>query len=258
MQQYDAEANLRYFQMARDFYVRQVEGVSARMQGYSSLPGGIRQAMQEEEAARRQQEEEEGSGGGQKRSTFAFVVYAMSILLVMAGSLSVWPGVTAFICSEYNPATVSPCAASSSKGRFQGDLWVPAMFLVFAIGDLSGRIISSWGPWGRRPPAALALLVYAIARFALAGAVLFCNVVTPSPWQLPLLFGEDYYPIAFILLLGFTQGHLLSTACMHTPAIVPVGKEAGFGPVTGMCITGGCLVGSIVSYFLVSWFTVTS
>jgi hypothetical protein len=49
------------------------------------------------------------------------------------------------------------------------------------------------------------------------------------------------------------QGHLLSTACMHAPAVVPPGKEGEFGPVTGLCITAGCLAGSGALWFIMTY-----
>lgn len=190
-----------------------------------------------------------------QHSSAAFIVYALSIVVCMAASLSVFPGITAFICSVENPATTSPCAARTPFGRFEGDLFVPAMFVVFAVGDLTGRIVSSWGPWGRSPPPAVALLIYSILRLGLVGAVLFCHVITPTAWQLPTLFDNDYYSVAIIGGLGLTQGHLLSTACMHAPAVVPPGKEGEFGPVTGLCITAGCLIGSMASFLMMRVFT---
>jgi equilibrative nucleoside transporter 1/2/3 len=129
------------------------------------------------------------------------------------------------------------------------------MFVIFALGDVTGRIASSWGPWGRRPPAAAALLVYSLLRLGVVAALLVCHVVTPSPWQLPVLLSTDYWPLGLVLALGLTQGHLLSTACMHAPAVLPPGKEATFGPVTGFCITAGCLGGSVASTLLVERFT---
>ncbi|WIA37582.1 hypothetical protein OEZ86_014488 [Tetradesmus obliquus] len=196
---------------------------------------------------------------GSSRGSYAFVVYALCMVLTMGCSLAIWPGVTAFICSVDNPAKTSPCAATSSVdsrfGRITGDLFVPITFVVFGVGDLTGRIISSWGPWGRRPPAPLSLLLYALLRFGIAYAILHCHVVTPTLWQLPTLFHNDLYPLGFITLLGLTQGHLLSTACMHAPALVPPGKEGEFGPVTGFAITAGSLMGSAALFFIMEQFT---
>jgi hypothetical protein len=190
------------------------------------------------------------------RGTCPFITYAVAIVICMAGSLAVWPGVTAFICSVHNPAVVSPCAPRAAPyGRLAGDLFVPAMFVIYALGDVTGRIASSWGPWGRRPPAAASLLLYSLSRLGVVGALLLCHVVTPSPWELPYLLRTDWWPLGLVLALGLTQGHLLSTACMHAPAVLPPGKEARFGPVTGFCITAGCLAGSVASTALVETFT---
>lgn len=129
------------------------------------------------------------------------------------------------------------------------------MFVVFALGDVTGRVASGWGPWGRRPPPAAAVLLYSLARLAVAGGLMLCHVVTPSAWMLPYLLRSDAWTLGLVLALGFTQGHLLSTACMHAPAVLPPGKQAQFGPVTGFCITAGCLGGSVASTLLVERFT---
>ncbi len=194
--------------------------------------------------------------GSDVRGTCPFITYATSIVICMAGSLAVWPGVTAFICSVHNPAVVSPCAPRAAPyGRLAGDLFVPAMFVIYALGDVTGRIAAGWGPWGRRPPAAASLLLYSLSRLGVVSALLLCHVVTPAPWQLPYLLQTDWWPLGLVLALGLTQGHLLSTACMHAPAVLPPGREARFGPVTGFCITAGCLAGSVVSTVLVESFT---
>jgi hypothetical protein len=164
------------------------------------------------------------------------------------------PSVAGWPARAHPRAATHAAAAAPPAGRWDGDLFVPVMFVLFALGDVTGRIASSWGPWGRRPPPAAALLAYSVLRLGVAGALLFTHVVTPSPWQLPVLLGTDAWTMGLILALGLTQGHLLSTACMHAPAVLPPGKEATFGPVTGFCITAGCLAGSVASTVLVEAF----
>jgi uncharacterized membrane protein YgcG len=192
-----------------------------------------------------------------QRSSAAFACYAFAITLTMAASLAVFPAVTAFICSVHNPARTSPCAARAPReaGPLAGDLFVPFGFVVFALGDLSGRVLSSIGPWGRAPPSPAAVVLYSLARVALAAGTLFCRVVTPTPWLLPTLVTDDRAAWLLVFALGLTQGHLLSTACMHAPAVVPAGREAEFGPVTGVCITAGCLAGSVASVGVMRAFT---
>eukprot|EP00882_Tetradesmus_deserticola_P012330 GHRQ01013069.1.p1 GENE.GHRQ01013069.1~~GHRQ01013069.1.p1 ORF type:complete len:546 (+),score=187.19 GHRQ01013069.1:592-2229(+) len=235
--------------LARDFYLAQTT------QLVSSDPSLRATAAYDSAVAAGAAQEE----GGSSRGSSAFLIYALSMVLTMGCSLAVWPGITAFICSVDNPAKTSPCSAASSAasklGRITGDLFVPITFVVFGAGDLTGRIVSSWGPWGRRPRAPLSLLLYALLRFGVAYAILRCHVVTPTLWQLPTLFHNDLYPLGFITLLGHTQGHLLSTACMHAPALVPPGKEGEFGPVTGFAITAGSLMGSATLLVIMQHFT---
>ena len=56
------------------------------------------------------------------------------------------PGVSCFICSEYNPASLSPCAPRGNLpgilGRLTGDLFVGSIFVLFSFGDYIGRQLS--------------------------------------------------------------------------------------------------------------------
>lgn len=248
--------------LARDYYLsqtgaagRSVAGPGGAGGGSSGAPPGLREAAAADAALA------SGAlvpgGAAARRGSMAFVIYAVSIVLTMGCSLAIWPGVTAFICSVSNPARTSPCAplGGGPQPRLTGDLFVPLTFVVFGLGDLTGRVASSMGPWGRRPPHPAAMLAYAIARLGLGAAILVCNVVTPTPWLLPTLLNNDAYPLALIAALGLTQGHLLSTACMHAPALVPPGKEGDFGPVTGFAITAGSLLGSGALFGIMQRFT---
>lgn len=185
--------------LARDYYLSQGAAGSS-----GGAPGtGLRENAAYDSAIGA------GDASDANHNPMTFVVYAISIFLTMGVSLGVWPGVTAFFCSVDNPATSSPCAPRGAHhgiwGRLTGDLFVPITFVAFGVGDLFGRIGSSWGPWGRRPPAALSLLVYSLLRFAIAAGILCCNVVTPTPWKLPVLVHTDWASLGLIFLLGLTQ-----------------------------------------------------
>ncbi|GFH09841.1 uncharacterized protein HaLaN_05060, partial [Haematococcus lacustris] len=80
-----------------------------------------------------------------------------------------------------------------------------------------------------------------------AAAILFCHVVTPSYWRLPTYFTFDGAPLLIILLLGATQGHLISTICMHAPSTLMPAEASKYGPVTSFAISVGCFLGSFVS-----------
>lgn len=74
-----------------------------------------------------------------------------------------------------------------------------------SLGDFLGRFLSGYGPWSTGAPKPLSILVYAVFRCGVAAAVLFCHLVTPTPWLLSEYLSQDYWPWAVILLLGCTQ-----------------------------------------------------
>ena len=43
------------------------------------------------------------------------------------------------------------------------------------------------------------------SRAAVAGALLFCHIITPTAWKLPQYLDHDSYPFALIAMLGLTQ-----------------------------------------------------
>ena len=48
------------------------------------------------------------------------------------------------------------------------------------MGDFTGRFMAGYGPWSRGAPKPLSVLAYAVLRIAVAGAIVFCHVVTPT------------------------------------------------------------------------------
>ena len=65
-----------------------------------------------------------------------------------------------------------------------GDLFQPFLFLLFNVGDASGRLLA--GFHGKPCPPA-ALLAYGFLRVLLVVGIAFCNIVTSKPWLLPAL-----------------------------------------------------------------------
>jgi hypothetical protein len=52
------------------------------------------------------------------------------------------------------------------------------------------------------------------------------------------------------LLLGVTNGHLASVACMHAPSLLPPDVRDRCGSVLAFAITAGITAGSVVSLIL--------
>ena len=111
--------------------------------------------------------------------------YRFAAFATFAVTLAVFPAVTSSVCAAENGATSPPCLAraSGSESRFAGDLWTPSLFLLFNAFDLAGRAVASVAP--RRAPSGRAVLVWALARFALVPPLLACIVLTSRPWLFP-------------------------------------------------------------------------
>ncbi|KAF5831381.1 hypothetical protein DUNSADRAFT_13197 [Dunaliella salina] len=176
----------------------------------------------------------------------AFTIYCVSLFLVLGITMAIHPGISSFICSVENPARVSPCASRTEKGRLYGDLFVPLLYVVFAVGDFVGRAFAGHGPWAHGLPKPLSVLAYAIGRCAIGAGLLFCHVVTPNVWLLTQYFDVDLAPMALMFFLGFSQGHLISTICMHAPSTLKPSQASMYGPVTSFAISVGCFIGSNV------------
>lgn len=58
------------------------------------------------------------------------------------------------------------------------------------------------------------LLAVAIIRVAIVPLVMFCNV---QPRHLPVAFYSDAFPIIFVILIGLTNGYLVSLAVNYAP-----------------------------------------
>lgn len=72
-----------------------------------------------------------------KRSCLVFLpcscaLWATSVVWYRGVTMATHPGISSFICSVNNPATVSPCASRTDKGRLFGDLFVPLLYGAYA------------------------------------------------------------------------------------------------------------------------------
>lgn len=176
--------------------------------------------------------------------------YISAATLTFIITLAVFPGIATSICSSRSSTEGTVCTPSPSAGRLSGELFVPSLFVLYNMGDITGRLSSCIGPWGRSPPSGSILLAYAILRLPLAAALAFCRVITPRHWLLPILFRSDVWPRLFTFLLGMSNGRLASVICMHAPSLLPVNARGGCGAVLAFAITTGVTIGSVVALLL--------
>ncbi|XP_022254302.1 equilibrative nucleoside transporter 3-like [Limulus polyphemus] len=120
-------------------------------------------------------------------------------------------------------------------------------FLLFNIGDFSGRII---GGWLTIPPKfRLTLLSLTCLRVAFVPLFMLCNAHPRN--NLPVIFDSDVYYISFVAVFSVTNGYFFSNAMMHAPKQVSQRFREQVGSMMVMCLGLGLALGSVSSIALV-------
>ncbi|KAK3093462.1 hypothetical protein FSP39_016022 [Pinctada imbricata] len=122
-------------------------------------------------------------------------------------------GFTFFVTLTCFPALASSIQSVSKISSIWRDQYFSAVicFLLFNIGDWTSRVLAGIIKWPNSNQRTL-ILTMSILRVVFIPLLIMCNI---EPRQDPesVVFRNDFYPLAFILLLGLTNGHL-STLCM--------------------------------------------
>jgi hypothetical protein len=157
------------------------------------------------------------------------------IFFIVLVSYSLYPGRTTLITSE------------GVKAKF----FAPAMFLLFILGDLTGRL-SCGSLEVRSDGEKLAKEVTGgiHLRVVFLPALLLCNV---SGTVLPVVFKHDAFPYLFMALFSFTSGLLVTMPMMIAPALVKFDddKKTVGALMTYLLSTSLLLAGSFVSFLSV-------
>ncbi|XP_076313844.1 equilibrative nucleoside transporter 3-like isoform X1 [Tachypleus tridentatus] len=163
---------------------------------------------------------------------------AVSIIMVFWASLSVYPPVMVLVVS------MNHGSGSVWTGRF----FIPlTSFLLFNIGDFSGRIIGGWLtiPSNFR----YTLLSLTFLRVAFVPLFMLCNAHPRN--NLPVIFDSDLYYISFTVVFSVTNGYFFSNAMMHAPKQVSQRFREQVGSMMVMCLGVGLALGSVSSIALV-------
>jgi solute carrier family 29 (equilibrative nucleoside transporter), member 1/2/3 len=186
-------------------------------------------------------------------------LFAQALFITYFVTFSVYPGITSFLKpASYSGADGSlarrlrsPSAAAvhlPGGAVLRGDLLVPATFLVFAAGDLLGRVAAAALPRAQPRP----LLALALGRVALQPALLMCHIVPPSgAWAAPRLFAhQDGWPFALLLLLACTNGFVTAASLNAGPAAAPPRKRGEAATSLMVALVAGVTSGSVASLVL--------
>lgn len=138
---------------------------------------------------------------------------------------------------------------SSSHRFFKKSIFIPFIYLVWNLGDLSGRVLCGAPGSKILVQNPKTLIWYSIARLGFIPLFMTCNI---HPQSTSPVIPSDVWYIALQFLFGFSNGQL-ATSCFMT-----VGdhcddddeREAA-GGFTSVFLSSGLAAGSLLSYLLV-------
>lgn len=179
------------------------------------------------------QPEEENALVGAWRVLKIVKLPGFSILFVFIVTYSLYPGLTTLITTE----------------GWSAKYFAPAMFLLFNLGDLSGRLacgfldvqsnvlmLSKW------------VANASLLRVIFLPAFMFCNV---AGTVLPIVFSHDAWPFLFMALFSFTSGLLATMSMMIAPTLVQFQDKRTVGAIMTFLLSTGVLAGSCASFLSV-------
>ena len=158
-----------------------------------------------------------------------------SIFFVFVVTYSLYPGLTTLITSQ----------GGASGAKF----FAPAMFLLFNLGDLSGRLsCGSLDVHGGGVKLARKVATASLVRVIFVPAFMLCNV---SGTVLPIVFHQDAWPFLFMALFSFTSGLLATMSMMIAPTLVHFEDKKIVGALMTFLLSTGLLAGSCASFLSV-------
>ncbi|ESP02346.1 hypothetical protein LOTGIDRAFT_237985 [Lottia gigantea] len=123
-----------------------------------------------------------------------------------------------------------------------------ACFLLFNIGDLLGRVFTTFLP---KPSLRHkhVFLFLSILRVVYIPLLLYCNTGSKN---IPVYFDHDVYPMIFTLTLGISNGYLSTLSFMFAPMNVPIEQAEGAGVIMALSLTMGLTVGALLSLWFLT------
>ncbi|KAL9112571.1 MAG: hypothetical protein Q9227_003142 [Pyrenula ochraceoflavens] len=133
----------------------------------------------------------------------------------------------------------------NNNGLSAPSLFIPIAFLVWNLGDLTGRLVTLI-PAVSLTHYPFALFVMALARLIFIPLYMLCNVrghgaVVPS---------DTFYLVVVQFLFGLSNGYLGSSCMMGAGEWVAEEEKEAAGGFMGLCLVGGLSVGSLLSFFV--------
>ncbi|QPG74734.1 hypothetical protein FOA43_002067 [Brettanomyces nanus] len=124
-------------------------------------------------------------------------------------------------------------------------VFIPLVFLIWNLGDLTGRIVCAWPFFVLKTQSKM--IGYSLLRLLFIPLFLGCNIRGHgSGWI------DDFFYILLQFLFGFTNGQLFSSSFMLIGQLLRTEDEKkAAGGFTALVINVSLLLGSIMSYLVV-------
>lgn len=171
-----------------------------------------------------------------------------SVPLLVLWRKLIWPSFAIFVnfclTMVFPVFTQAIHSVQPGSGRaFQSDVFIPAAFLLWNVGDLSGRIACGWEAVTVRNVRLLVLL--AVGRAVFVPLYLMCNVGGRGA-----VVDSDAFYWLVELAFGFTNGWVGTSCMVVAPDYVDDDEKEACGSFMGLCLVLGLATGSLLSFFV--------
>lgn len=187
-----------------------------------------------------------GSSCSRGRPTEIIYPMAIQVAYIFFITLSVFPAIAANVQSEYANKT----NATPNETRYANKYFVPVYcFIMFNVGDLTGRSLASSFKWPTiNNPKLMWLPV--LLRTAFIPLFMFCNVQFGGGEinYVPSYFQKDWVPYVLMLLLGSTNGYWGTLLMMYGPSSVNGEDMEWAGSTMLLFLVIGLTSGSFFSF----------
>lgn len=160
-----------------------------------------------------------------------------------------WLAASVFICFAismfmpvFTPKIVSVIPADEAPRLLQPSAFIPLGFLVWNLGDLTGRLVTLLPfPPGHNP---LFLFVLSILRAGFIPLYLLCNIENNGA----IISSDSFYLFVVQLFFGITNGALGSYCMMDFAGYVEEGEREAAGGFMAVNLVAGLTAGSLLSF----------
>ncbi|CAN6651963.1 nucleoside transporter Fun26p [Trichomonascus vanleenenianus] len=180
------------------------------------------------------EEEQDSSAPGAKRHTSLTVLFTKLFI----------PSSTVFM--TFCVTLVYPVFANNveSVNGMRPEYFIPTVFLIWNIGDLTGRILCGY------PKLVVSngytMSCYAALRLIFIPAFFLTNIHGES------IIASDAFYLILQLAFGITNGHLGSSAMMTAPDYVDASEKEAAGGFMTLALSLGLAAGSLTSFIFVA------